>query len=216
MVGDAERKVGRGNLLILGPDVPYGWRDRREGECELLVWVWSGVPVLDNPLNPCTCWIRKAGDDTLAELEDLHRRTRREIQHPDSRSSAMLVALQGFLDAACARSQEGSGGAPERDGQRLQLAQEWMRRHLDARAPVAALADYLGISLMGLQRLFHRLAGMSPGRAFLELKLREAADMLSQPGATVKAVGLSLGYRHPGDFTRAYTRFYGHPPSSKR
>ena len=79
--------------------------------------------------------------------------------------------------------------------------------------PAAALADYLGLSAMGLQRLFRRSAGRAPGRAFLELKMREADLRLTCPGST-KETAFALGYRHPGDFTRAYARFHGHPPSA--
>jgi transcriptional regulator GlxA family with amidase domain len=90
-----------------------------------------------------------------------------------------------------------------------------MRRHLDVRAPAAALADYLGVSAMGLQRLFRETTGRAPGRALLEMKMREASRLLSRPGSTVKETALTLGYRHPGDFTRAYAKFHGHPPSDR-
>jgi transcriptional regulator GlxA family with amidase domain len=90
-----------------------------------------------------------------------------------------------------------------------------MRRHLDIRAPAAALADYLGVSAMGLHRLFRDSTGLSPGRAFLEIKMREAQRLLRQENATVKETALALGYRHLGDFTRAYTRFHGQSPSQQ-
>jgi AraC-like DNA-binding protein len=35
-------------------------------------------------------------------------------------------------------------------------------------------------------------------------------------GNPVKKVAYDLGYRHPGDFTRAYTRYFGHAPGSER
>jgi AraC-like DNA-binding protein len=47
------------------------------------------------------------------------------------------------------------------------------------------------------------------------MKMREASRLLSRPGSTVKETALTLGYRHPGDFTRAYAKFHGHPPSDR-
>jgi transcriptional regulator GlxA family with amidase domain len=88
-----------------------------------------------------------------------------------------------------------------------------MRRHLDIRSPATSLADYLGLSAMSLHRLFRQAAGLSPGQAFLELKMREAQRLLRCPGKSVKETSIELGYRHPGDFTRAYAKFHGHPPS---
>ena len=145
----------------------------------------------------------------------MHRLTRREIQRPDSSSPEALVALKKLIDTNLARSARGPAETGTRDAHRLQLAEQWMRRHLDVRAPAAALADYLGVSAMGLQRLFREATGRAPVRALLEMKMREASRLLSRPGSTVKETALTLGYRHPGDFTRAYAKFHGHPPSDR-
>jgi AraC-like DNA-binding protein len=176
--------------------------------------VWSRAPEFDTPLLARTCWIRSADEEALARIGNLHDLSRREVQRPDARSPRALAAIQGLLDVTLDRCGSGHQGQQAREAQRLQLAEQWMRRHLDVRAPAGALADYLGISPMGLQRLFRQAVGLSPGRAFHELRMREASVLLARPGASVKAVALGLGYRHPGDFTRAFTRFHGHPPST--
>ena len=106
--------------------------------------------------------------------------------------------------------------AAARDAQRLRLAEEWMRRQIHARAPARALADYLGVSPMGLQRLFRDAVGLSPGEAFRQTKMREAAAMLKRPGVSVKETAFMLGYRHPGDFTRAFVKFHGKAPGDFR
>lgn len=213
LAGERNTKVGRGALIVAGPDVPYGWSSETRGECSLLVWEWSRSPQFASPLHTRTCWMRSADPDTLSQLENLHDRTRREVQRPDTRSPRALSAIQDLLDVALERSGSGQGNQEAREAQRLQLAEQWMRRHLDVRAPAGALADYLGMSPMGLQRLFRQSVGISPGRAFHQLRMREANALLARPGASVKSVALGLGYRHPGDFTRAFTRFHGHPPS---
>lgn len=216
LVGGHTRKTGPGSLIVAGPDVPYGWSDRPAAASTHLVWVWSQPPALGGNLDAKTCWLREADVEAAAGMQELHRRTRREIQQPDGHSHSALAAIKVLVDAALARCAHGRAPSEARDTQRLQLAEQWMRRHLDIRAPAGALADYLGLSAMGLQRLFRATAGISPGRAFLMLKMREARHRLRQPDMSVKAVALSLGYRHAGDFTRAYAKFYGHPPSDGR
>ena len=42
--------------------------------------------------------------------------------------------------------------------------------------------------------------------------MTEAAKLL-QGGASVKETGLSLGYRNPGDFTRAFKKKFGSTPT---
>ena len=213
LAGDRQQRTSRGSLIVAGPDVPYGWNDRPAAPCSLLVWFWSQPPEIGAHLDKKTCWLRAADAETTVELEELHRLTRREIQRPDSLSPDVLVALKKLIDTNLARSARGTTETGTRAAHRLQLAEQWMRRHLDVRAPAAALADYLGISAMGLQRLFRQATGRAPGRAMAEMKMREAARLLSRPGSTVKETALALGYRHPGDFTRAFTGFHGRPPS---
>lgn len=214
LAGTRKLPAARGTIIVAGPDVPYGWTDKPAGSCALLVWIWNEPPGLGTTLGERACWLRKANAETLKDLTDLHRRTRREIQHPDAQSGRMLHALRGELDVTLARVGAGLDvGA--REHQRLRMAEEWMRRHLEIRAPAAALADYLGLSAMGLQRLFQRSTGLSPGKAFLQLKMGEAGKMLQRPGVTVKEVALSLGYRHPGDFSRAFRQHHGFPPSGR-
>jgi AraC-like DNA-binding protein len=212
LAGARTLPAGRGTIIVAGPDVPYGWTDKLSGSCSLLVWIWVEPPGFEARLGERACWLRQANAETLEDLTGLHRRTRREIQHPDAQSGQMLRALRGELDVTLARVGAGSDvGA--REHQRLRMAEEWMRRHLEIRAPAAALADYLGLSAMGLQRLFRRATGLPPGKAFLQLKMGEARKMLQRPGASIKEVALSLGYRHPGDFSRAFRQHHGFPPS---
>ena len=215
LVGDSFRRTSPGSLIVAGPDVPYGWKDRPAAASAHLVWVWNQPPAFGAVLDPKVCWLRTADTAALGDLEELHRRTRREIQHPDSRSPAALTALKSLVDTTLARCARGDTASEGRDKQRLQLAEQWMRRHLDIRAPTAALADYLGLSAMGLQRLFLKTTRVSPGRAFHELKMREAERLLTAPGISVKEIALSLGYSHAGDFTRAFAKFHGRPPSKR-
>ncbi len=215
LAADRRHATRRGSVMLAGPDVPYGWEDQRSATSTHLVWIWKDPPGLPERLTPRTCWLRFAESDLLTEIEDVHRRTRHEIQRTDDFSPRAIGALKTLLDTALARCDRGSRTSGARDHQRLQLAEQWMRRHLDIRSPAAALADYLGVSAMGLHRLFRQAAGRSPGRAFLELKMREAERLLRRPGTSVKEAALELGYRHPGDFTRAYAKYHGRPPSQR-
>lgn len=206
-------RTGRGTVILAGPDVPYGWTDQRAAASTHLSWIWTEPPAIGKRLTPRTCWLRTADDELLGEIEDMHRRTRHEIQRSDDYSPPSLKSLKVLLDAALARCDRASPDTGMRDQQRLQLAEQWMQQHLEIRAPAAALADYLGLSAMGLHRLFRESAGISPGRAFLEIKMREAKRLLMHARISVKEAAFHLGYRHPGDFTRAYVRFHGQTPS---
>ena len=216
LVADRRHRTAKGSVIVAGPDVPYGWQDRRTAASSHLAWIWSQPLPMRDRIAPRTCWLRMAESSLLSELEDLHVRTRREIQRPDDFSPEALAAIKALLGATLSRCGLASRASGTGDQQRLWLAEQWMQRHLDIRAPAAALADYLGLSAMGLHRLFRQSTGLSPGRAFLEIKMRAAEAMLSRGKSSVKEVALGLGYRHPGDFTRAFAKFHGHSPATAR
>lgn len=202
-----------GDLVVAGPDLPYGWEDRAGASCELLVWAWSSAPSFENVVDKHVRWMRRGSLVSIEELRELHRMTRREIQDSDAHSPRILQSLHTLLDATFERAGGRDMDFAARNMQRLRLAEEWMRRHLEVRAPARALADYLAVSPMGLQRLFRGTVGLSPGEAFQQLKMREAALLLRRPGVSVKGIAYALGYHHPGDFTRAFAKFHGNIPS---
>ena len=213
LAADRRHRTRRGSVIVAGPDVPYGWEDKPSEASTHLVWIWKEPPTHGGSLSARACWLRNADDEQLAEIEDLHHRTRNEIHRSDDYSPEAIAALKILLETVIARCNGGGCSTVARDQHRLQLAEQWMRRHLDIRSPASGLADYLGLSPMGLHRLFRKAVNLSPGQAFLELKMREAQRLLKCPGKSVKETALELGYRHPCDFTRAYVKFHGHPPS---
>lgn len=215
LMGSKKLPAVSGHLIVIGPDVPFGWNDIAGTKCSLLVWEWSRAPDFHLPVMRDFWWAHKSSVAALQKIQEIHVRTRHEIQHTDARSPRVLEALHCLLDAEFERAGGESEDQKSRDAQRLNLGEAWMRRHLEIRAPARALAEYLGVSTMTLHRLFREATGMSTGRAFLELKLNEADKMLAKPSISVKEVAHTLGYRHHGDFTRAYKKKFGRTPVEK-
>ena len=213
IAGSRRIETKPGTVIMAGPDVPYGWEDRRNRRSALLVWVWGPTPGAGLPAKKNTCRIRSVGADELETLEELHALTRREIQSPDGLSPGVLASVRTLVESAFARQDRPRGWAQARDQRRMQLADEWIDRHLHLQSMGGALADYLGLPPASLHRLFRRFRGAPPAKAFFERKMREARRLLAAKDLNVKQVGLQLGYKHPGDFTRAFTRFHGCAPS---
>lgn len=212
--GDSRKKLSAGTVVLAGPDVPFGWIDEGSSRSSILVWVWTKTPAFHaTETTPRTCWIRNAGPETLERLKRLHAETRQELHAGDSHSRELLETVQIRLDAEFERAAGRVRGRADISTQKIHLALEWMRRHLDSRSPTAGLADYLGVSPITLQRLFLKQTGVPPGRIFLDLKMQAAANLLAKEDSTVKQAALTLGYKNPGDFTRAFTRFHKQNPS---
>lgn len=81
---------------------------------------------------------------------------------------------------------------------------------------VAGLAAAVGLSRAALARRFHDAVGEPPMSYLTGWRLAVAADLLSEPGATVVAVSRRVGYASPFTFSAAFKRAYGRSPSEHR
>jgi len=78
------------------------------------------------------------------------------------------------------------------------------------------LARRLATNERKLTGLFRRRLGLTVFDYFCELRLETARQLLSGSGLRVQAISAHVGYRNPGDFTRAFRRRYGMSPREFR
>lgn len=71
-----------------------------------------------------------------------------------------------------------------------------------------------GYSYQYICKLFKDIYGISPGAYLLSKRMDHAANSLSQ-GESVSAVAHVLGYSSPYNFSRAFKKHFGYPPSQK-
>ena len=78
------------------------------------------------------------------------------------------------------------------------------------------LADVAGVSQPTLQGAIRKTFGMSANKYILSVKMREAKRLMDLGGYSVKELAAKTGFSTQSYFTRAYTAYYGHPPSADR
>jgi len=88
--------------------------------------------------------------------------------------------------------------------------------NLDQRIALADLAAAAGISQSALQNAIHKTFGMSVNKYILSVKMREAKRLIDYGGYSVKELAARTGFSTQSYFTRAYTAYYGRPPSADR
>ena len=101
-------------------------------------------------------------------------------------------------------------------GSRVSLvgqAVRWLAEHYDQPIRIADLAADVGVSVPTLNRHFRAVTAMSPLQYQKQLRLQRArVELLATPG-DVAAVGYSVGYDSPSQFSREYRRLFGAPPA---
>lgn len=144
----------------------------------------------------------------------LARRVERLRQALETRGEAAAAVAQYDLLAALsdpvapganlARSQ-----APRFDFKRIDA---FMRAHLDAPITTPQLAALTGMSARHFHARFVEIAGDTPHRHLLRLRLEHAAWLLRRDTAPLSDIALATGFSDQSAFTHAFRAYFGQPP----
>jgi len=85
----------------------------------------------------------------------------------------------------------------------------------DETLSLAAVAHSIATSRRQLQRVFAE-QGTSFRRELQRARMARAADLLRRERLPVAAVARAVGYRQAAQFSKAFRRHHGHPPSEAR
>jgi len=102
------------------------------------------------------------------------------------------------------------------DDPRLVRAIRIMETHIDAPVSIAAIARRVAMSTRGLEQLFMRQMGETPGAYFLSLRLGAARRLVQDTHLSVTDIASRTGFTSQPAFSRAFRRQFGLSPSQSR
>lgn len=76
------------------------------------------------------------------------------------------------------------------------------------------LGRKIGLSRTQLHRKLKDLTDQSPGELIRMIRMQRAHDLLQQHAATVAEVCYKVGYTNPANFSTAFSKHFGYPPSA--
>ena len=95
-------------------------------------------------------------------------------------------------------------------------ATDYMRRHCHCSTlTVEDVAEHCYVSAVYLRKLFEREEKTSPFRKLTAIRM-ERAQRLIEEKRPFKEVALGVGYADVFQFSRAYKRYFGYPPSKSK
>jgi len=89
------------------------------------------------------------------------------------------------------------------------------RDFADENLSLASVAHTIATSRRQLQRVFFE-RGTNFRRELQRVRMAHAAELLRQETLPVAAVARAVGYRQAAQFSKAFRRHHGHPPSAAR
>jgi AraC family transcriptional regulator, arabinose operon regulatory protein len=214
-MGDKEFELSTGSLFAYGPGIAH--RIRNVGPVNMRKYYLdiAGVEAADTlrqlgllDSEPITV----SRPFELVEIFQLIDREARDVFDHSAELCALLtrVLLQKIRQRKLSNRWINASEAFHTFEAVRQLIED---RFLDF-ATIEQIAVEFGVSAVYLSRLFHRFAGFGAYRYLLRLRMNYAAELLLDNGLKVKAVAERLQYADAFQFSRAFKRIYGVPPSS--
>src|SRR5689334_5629349 len=100
---------------------------------------------------------------------------------------------------------------------RIERAVRYIAEHLAEPLTTAEVARVANTSEFHFHRIFAAAVGEPPGRFVTRLRLERAALRLAyEPELSVTEIALSSGYSSISNFTKAFSSWFGFPPSRVR
>lgn len=145
-------------------------------------------------------------DDLAAEI---YKRIREASLTPSLHSELAIMeamyALTQKLLLAC--------DEPEAAHPAIEAGIRYMRQHCHRPdLTVCEIARHGNISEVYLRKLFARELGMSPSRKLTELRMQQAKLLIAEQ-RPLKEIAERVGYSDVFQFSRAFKRYFGYPPS---
>lgn len=163
--------------------------------------------VVDN--NRMTCGGASPAFDMLLNL----------IRKRNGPAIAMEVASVFVYDEAHSQFDEqplvSLGQAAQREP-RLEQAVRLMEKWIEQPLPVAAIAKRLGVSSNTLESIFKRQVGMTPGKFYLNLRLKVANRLVLDSNMSLREISIRSGFNSLSAFSRAYARTFGKTAQQNR
>ncbi|MDA7429776.1 AraC family transcriptional regulator [Primorskyibacter aestuariivivens] len=104
----------------------------------------------------------------------------------------------------------------ESTASRISQATQDIKAHLSRTIIVKELARSVGMSSSAFFEQFKAVTGTSPLQYQKDLRLLHARDALRTSGAKVSEIAFAVGYESPAQFSREYSRKFGHSPRHER
>jgi AraC-like DNA-binding protein len=224
VLGDKVFEYGAGQYLVVSVDLPIaGHVFRASPELPYLA-----AALVLKPTTIATLLLEMAASerptiepagfgvsDAPPELLDSIVRMLRLLDRPDD-----AAVLRPMLEREILwRLLNGERGAMVRqiglaDSRLAQISRaiRWIREHHAKPFRIEDLAEMAAMSASSFHRHFRAVTTMSPLQYQKVIRLQEARARLLAESEDIAAVGFSVGYESPSQFSREYSRLFGAPP----
>ena len=222
--GGRERPAPQGTLFLFRRGEIHGYRNCPRQQCRL--WVihylqeqasYADMPWLDTPDAEQRTWLLTRTEQNsfralFLKLQDEHYHARPGSATAESAWLRLLIAFAGRLAEPTTEGARTALPSPHPpDAEMAAMISRLTALLADPTPLEQAIPNY-----DSLRHRFRRLVGRSPREWLAELRLRTACNLLLETDRPIKAIASEVGYARQHEFTRAFSRAVGVPPTTWR
>ena len=203
-------------LWVLPPESRHTWVTRPNENCEMVVFHFASIhPLLESSLSSSRRLSIPLAAADIEMLTTLHRELLPHYRTPELSSRVHFEAAMLRLCSLFLRHRRDAADFMAFDwtAETVLRAAQWHREHLPEGIGVNDVAAALHISPSQLRRVFLRVRGESPKRAFMRTTIEEACRLMAQTTLSLKEVAAHCGFRGFSEFYRSFKKSTGQSPS---
>ncbi len=214
-MGANEYELAMGTLFTYGPGIAHQIRNVGPGNMRKYYVDLAGSEVAMKLQELGLLECRPVTISRPYELVELWNLIDREAREVGTASAAICESLARVLLQKIGQRMVVSGGGDFTEAfHTFEMVRQLIEERFLELKTIEEVAAQSGISPIYLSRLFKRFAGSGAYRFLLRLRMNYAAELLLERGLKVRAVAERLQYADTFQFSRAFKRVYGVPPSS--
>ena len=190
------------NLMILPGGSSYEWVCTKEGHFCILEFKCDHIhdEILSFPLSDGNIFLKKFRD-----IE--HRATLKKPMH----QMEAIRDLYDILLKICPITT--TQYIPSDKTKKIAPAMEYIAKNYNKNIKNDELAMVSGLSTVYFRKLFTQIYGTSPITYIQNLRIKKAKEMLKSDYGNITDIALSLGFANVYEFSRAFKKVTGIPPS---
>ncbi|MGP4132250.1 helix-turn-helix domain-containing protein [Pantoea tagorei] len=93
---------------------------------------------------------------------------------------------------------------------------EFMKHHLDSPAPLAEVAEFVGVTVRQLNLIFARCTGYTAAVYWRRMRLEQARKLMADSSNSLNAIAGATGFADASHLIAWFRKQYGETPSSFR
>lgn len=202
----------RGAVVCITPGTPYFYANTSEGtDFVRYRWIHFTGNNVDSVLSNCEIVPNEimrvdVREEVYSLWEDLFYEFRNNTAKVDASAAVILPYI--LMKVGKSKVEAGDGG------RKLDLSIRYIHTHLASSLSVEELSAMEFLSPSRYREVFRKVTGYSPVEYITLLRLRQAAELLSEGEVTIEEAALAVGYTDRLYFQRVFKKHMGVTPGN--